>query len=165
MHVSCEANDSGAPKWGMGHSAYLEAESSLNEEGDQCSNEIAPLARPDIVFAPIGSCSNRQNSIASDQKAVLKVPHCTSEACMQVSTPGSITNMTQKGGSWHSEAKPGSASTPVSSPESQQPCSPLQEAASAVDEQQTSHSSSQVGRPSQHLSQQCLCALSSAAVN
>lgn len=65
MHVSCEANDSGAPKWGMGHSAYLEAESSLNEEGDQCSNEIAPLARPDIVFAPIGSCSNRPISIAA----------------------------------------------------------------------------------------------------
>ncbi len=75
MHVSCEANDSGAPKWGMGHSAYLEAESSLNEEGDQCSNEIAPLARPDIVFAPIGSCSNRQNSIASDQAGSAPTGH------------------------------------------------------------------------------------------
>ena len=120
---------------------------------------------------PPWRCLTRTNAIhlsshfAPLKAAVLKVPHCTSEACMQVSTPGSFTNMTQKGGSWHSEAKPGSASTPVSSPESQQPCSPLQEAASAVDEQQTSHSSSQVGRPSQHVSQQCLCALSSAAVN
>ncbi len=46
---------------------HLEAQSSLNEKGDQCSNEIAPLARPDVVFAPIGSCSNRSVSFASDQ--------------------------------------------------------------------------------------------------
>ena len=61
--MACEANSSEAPKLGMGHSTHLEAESSLNEKGDQCPNEIAPLARPDVVFAPIGSCSNSKTAL------------------------------------------------------------------------------------------------------
>ena len=36
--------------------SHLEAQSSLNEEGDQGAYQIAPLTRPDVKLAPVGSC-------------------------------------------------------------------------------------------------------------
>ncbi|KAL0044393.1 hypothetical protein WJX82_003906 [Trebouxia sp. C0006] len=116
--------------------AHQSASSDCCQEAGDSS--IVEQSKPDVSSPQASSLTTSFTSCSGIESTV---EYAVDDA--QVSTPGSITNMTQKGGSWHSEAKPGSASTPVSSPESQQPCSPLQEAASAVDEQQTSHSSSQ----------------------